>query len=193
MSPLRARPAFHGTACWIEARLAQRPRRADRDAARPRRRPGTAAARSERAPSPRRSRSGFRRRRPASAPAALCRRSAPIGSARWRSTESGGTGRRGDIASSIRPSAWSRRSSSIAAEAAGERRARRRHDGADRAQADALQAGAGGRLDAAGPRAAGARSASSSSPAARMPSPRKRAAAQAAPGVEARPARTSKP
>ena len=30
---LRAPPAFHGTACWMSARLAQRPRRADRDAA----------------------------------------------------------------------------------------------------------------------------------------------------------------
>ena len=140
---------------------------------------------SGRAPSPRRSRSVFKVAASiADQPLDVLgqRRSARRSA---RSTESGGTGRRGDIASSRRPSAWSRRSSSSPAEAAGQRRARRRHDGADRAQADAFQAvagRAGSRRSAASGK--GASSASSSPPADRCgrrrtaPPPRQRPASR---------------
>ena len=114
------------------------------------------------------------------------------GSASCRSTDSGATGRRGDSASSSRPSAWSRRmrSSLPKRRASGARGAAITAPAVRRPTLSRLAQVAGSSRNADsgnGPISP------ASCPGSTIVAPEKRAAAQAAPAVEASPARTSKP
>jgi len=147
---------------------------------------------SARAPSPRRSRSCLRLAARSSTSRSMSS-IRPTGSARCRSTDSGATARRGEIASSTRPSAWSSLRSTLVPKrrASGARGALAIDPTVFRPTLSRPARVAASSLSAASGRPARKRA---SSPGPSMEPPgAKRAAAQAAPGVEASPARTAKP